>query len=283
MLFSRNRKCPCESGKKYADCCMHEAMAVMNACAGLPIHEMNSTPDPLPNLDFEFIKNDIIHGRILEARVKARECVGQYPESARAHYLKGVCLAKLEKLSEALSFLQRAIELSPRFAEAQFSLGNVYRELYEFEKALVHYHTALNLSLRDSDFGRLIMHEVESVSQSIRQKSGANAYVSLANKRTFDRASAAISRGEYEVAIALMQKVLKFDRNHHGALLNLGLLHAAIGNIEKALDYISRTLQVSPDDALACRSREEILKLKDGERFQFPFDLVVTQYYKMGA
>jgi len=66
--------------------------------------------------------------------------------------------------------------------------------------------------------------------------------------QVFDKAAAALSRGDYTVAEEGFQQVLKGSPNHIGALGNLGVVYSRTDQVDKAISVYRRALKLSPAD-----------------------------------
>ncbi len=61
---------------------------------------------------------------------------GQAHEYADVHHLRGLCLTMLERGDEALAEFERAVELNPRYVEAQIHRGLLLNQLGRNEEAV---------------------------------------------------------------------------------------------------------------------------------------------------
>src|SRR5579862_6592289 len=62
----------------------------------------------------------------------------------------------------------------------------------------------------------------------------------------FDKAVAALSRGDYASAESGFQEILKTAPNHVDSLLNLGVVYSRTGRIDQAIAVYQRALAVKP-------------------------------------
>ena len=80
-----------------------------------------------------------------DARETLENAVRVWPESAKAHDLLGVALARTGSADQALASFSRAIDLSPDNPEAHFNKGRTLATADRHEQALVHLERATQL------------------------------------------------------------------------------------------------------------------------------------------
>ena len=72
-------------------------------------------------------------------------------EAARAHYEWGIEYAKAGDLPQAITELNLAIEIEPRWALPHYNLGSVYGNMGQLERAIVAWERAVQI---DNDFAK---------------------------------------------------------------------------------------------------------------------------------
>jgi tetratricopeptide (TPR) repeat protein len=142
-------------------------------------------------------------------------------DSARKEFEKArSTLEKPERIKETISHLQKAVSISPNFADAELLLGTVYMDAGQWEKA--------EASLREA----------------------------LKTRRDF--AGALLALGEvylhaekYKEAEDTLNQALHLDDNSFRGHLALGRTYYAIGDLPKAGPEVDRAIQLNPDFAEA--------------------------------
>ena len=124
------------------------------------------------------------------------------------------------RIDEAVAQFRTAVEMKPRFAEAEYELGVAAVARGQFGEAIAHYRQALSIA---PDYARA--HN--------------NLGAALASCRRFDEAV-----GQYRQALAT-------EPDYADAHYNLGLALAAAGRIEEAIRQYREALQIEPDYAKA--------------------------------
>ena len=141
---------------------------------------------------------------------------------ANQYYHKACMLGDEAKYQEAVSYLEKAIQLSPSDALLYTKLAGMYSELGEWEQALDNYRKSLKLKPDD-----------------------AFVYISLGNiyEQTQD----------YKNALSAYEQALKLFPEYKYNYLNLASVQTHLGQDEEAIKYYQMFLNYYPD--ALCRKR----------------------------
>jgi len=148
----RNDRCPCGSAKKYKNCCQRKLAAPSASRAAK--HNSGAAapgigaPGKAPSAaETKQIMALAVAGRYAELEARARMLIEQYPDSGFGWKALGAALHLQGK--DAVSALQKSIELMPDDAEAHNNLGTVFKDLGQLDSAAESCRRALEIS---SDF-----------------------------------------------------------------------------------------------------------------------------------
>ncbi len=179
-----------------------------------------------------------------------RDNLSKNPDAWQAHVRMGQLLFNQEKYAEAVSHLQRAIELKPELADSHNLLGLDYCRLGRFEDGIVEYRKALELKEAKS--------ATTSGVATIRTNL-ANALTITANHLS-DSSSTIPEQAmrRYDEAIRQYQKALEVQPQHPAIHRNLGILLARLGRYDEAEAHLRAALQIVPDEPAAREALEEI-------------------------
>jgi tetratricopeptide (TPR) repeat protein len=159
----------------------------------------------------------------------------------RFHSNRGLVLAGLQRLAEAVTSYDRALSLRPGDAEVLYNCGNALLALGRPSDALDAYERAL---LATPDYTEALCN----------------------------RGAALAALGRNEEALASYDRLLAKQADHAEALSNRGNALKALGHFEDALASYDRALTARPDDALALFNRG--VTLHELKRF----DLALASY-----
>lgn len=140
--------------------------------------------------------------------------------NASAYYGRGVVRCKLQHYPAAITELNRAIELRPRFVRALTERGLAYEESGEVEKAIQDYDAAIAL-----DPSYRVVHENKAV-----------IYLKLAR---------------WAEAVPHLDIALRLDPSNAKARYNRGLAHEMLGDLSRAIRDFQDSVRSAPTGTYA--------------------------------
>ena len=203
-------------------------------------------------------------------------------------YNLGIALAKQGKSDDAIKQFETAIQLHPKYAEANFELANIYKYKGEANKAIQYYQKTLSLNPS-------LLHAIYNLAETYRScgdlKQAINSYeqvIAIDNQyvdaycglasaligsfkfdRTIELLKSSIKRlpetnclyfylalayqeqGDTENAYKFFTKTLSIDKNHIDAKIGLAGILAVQGDYEKAGRELEDILHMHPDNSSA--------------------------------
>lgn len=220
MKPGRNDFCSCGSGKKYKNCCLRKDES-LSASLSKPLSgEINH---------LEMLFSD---GRYAELENQARLLLQKNPDAGLVWKLFGLALQMRGK--DALSAMQKAVELLPDDAEAHANLAGKLRLVGRQEEAVVSGRRAVQI--------RPDLAEAHN-----------NLGVSLQGLGRLDEAVAS-----YQLALKIKPDFAETHNNLGGALKVLGQLDEAVASYRRAINF-------KPDFADAYSNLGNVLHMR--ERF----------------
>jgi len=216
--MQRNGPCPCGSGKKFKKCCRQRDFA---APARLSLSPPSNSVAPksyapaeaLTPGEIDHVTAMVNSGHYADAENKARALVDRHPTIGFAWKVLGVSLMMQGK--EGLPALQRAAQLSPDDAEAQYSLANALRDLGRLDEAAASYRNALTLK---PDY----LTALTNLGKVLRLQ------------------------GRAAEAEASCRRALEIKPDSAGTIALLGEIHADQGQFEEAEALFKRAIAIEP-------------------------------------
>lgn len=248
---SRNKPCPCGSGKKYKHCCA-ERDAMSHPATGQVVSIQIETGQwvPAPQAMEQAVR---LHqqGRIRKAEIIYRQIVGAQPNHADAQHLLGVIYHQTGKQDLAHTHISQAISLNPKAALFHNNLGEVCRALSRPEDAQACYARALALqpglqeAQRNVGLTLLEQNKPDEAVAHLRQVVAHNedytgGYWAL---------GAALVRQHKEMeALEICDRGLEKSPSDAPLLCAKGLILKAIGQPEQAAQHYRQALELQPQD-----------------------------------
>ena len=217
-------------------------------------------------------KGDIGRGQALLEDLRR-----EHPNYHMVLYGIGVCHGMRGQMDEAIACFERAVEIYPAFAHAQYNLGESYRKKLDLENAVRGFEAAIAADGSDGEAGQLARKRLDELEATVKT-SGVDLSTYLRNRRIFDRGFVALQDRRFEAAIDLFAQVLATQNDHVQSYGNMGLAYARIGNRQKALECLNKALELDPGYEPALINRLVVERLKDGEALP-DFDQRELNYY----
>ena len=97
------------------------------------------------NDELQNLINHYHNGRYNEAETLALSLTQDFPEHQLSWKVLGILFSQAGRKAEALCATQKAVELEPKDAEAQYNLGNIFQLVGKLDEAIVSYRQAVLL------------------------------------------------------------------------------------------------------------------------------------------
>ena len=155
----------------------------------------------------------------------------------------GIIYVVQGKDTQAIAYLNKAIEQHPKMVEFYVLRGGIYRDLQQYDKANLDFNTALGIN-----------------------ENYPHAYL--------ERGMTREKRGQYDQAIEDYSKAIFLDPNSQLAVRGRLLLYAKIGKYEEAIKDCERLIVLTPKDPLNFAMRGEVFEKRN------QFDSAIEDYNK---
>src|SRR2546426_509955 len=172
------------------------------------------------------------------------------PESAEAHYQRGVALAAQGQLDEAIAAFRKALELRPNYPEALKELGTAFLRKGQLDDALTSYRKALeqrpNYAEVIHNIG-LVLAEKNQLDEAITYYQKAIALKPDLALAHYNLGRALQQKGQLDEAIAAYQKALALRPDSALTLFDLGRAFDAKGQYDEAIAAYRKAIDLEPD------------------------------------
>jgi len=209
--------------------------------------------DP-PKEEYQFIITLYNEGKSKEALEHATEILIAYPRSIVLHSICGAANADLKDLPAAITSYEKAVTISPSYAEAHYHLGNAYNEVANFDAAINSYKNALKYRKNYYEayyrlgYTQRIVGELDAAIGNFKiviklRPDHAEAYNYLGYAQT--------QKGDFDVAISSLVNATNLRPNYVDAHFNLGKCYLEKFDLQAAVDCYDQVIKIKPDHAVA--------------------------------
>jgi predicted O-linked N-acetylglucosamine transferase (SPINDLY family) len=278
MTVGRNDPCPCNSGKKYKQCCMRqdEAKASSQLANTGAINTLlqqaaaHFEAGRLPQSEAacqQLLQLSPNHPDALHLLGIIALQVGKYPiavdligkaislsrnRSPFMHFNLGAAWQGLGNLEQAIAQYRKVVELMPEMATAHNNLGQAYRELQRFDEAVASCREAIRLQpdlmMAHANLG-MALKEQGRYAEAEASYGRALALCPDSVDTLSNLGVAQQQQGKIAEAEATYRRVIALKPDHIDALSNLSVILQQSGLVEEAVALCRRALQYQPDAA----------------------------------
>lgn len=214
----------------------------------LPIEDMDFDLDP--TLD---IKNSVDHALSLlendqmeEAETMINNLIKKHPRHHQVQYAMGFLLIFQDKIDEAITYFDAAIEISPQFIDAHYNRAVAYKEKLEIENMVRAFQDVIRIGESHNYFVKESQKMLDSFESSIMETDGVDLETYIKSLTNFDNGFEQMENGNIESAIKLFQKSISYNGNNPKPYSNLGICYSKIGKQQLALEAFDKAIEIDP-------------------------------------
>jgi tetratricopeptide (TPR) repeat protein len=207
--------------------------------------------------------------------------------NAKQHYKSGIQFRNNNQFPEALAAFTKATELDKSFDSAYAEIGNIYSKGGKMELAMTNYSKALALNPKYAEalFG---MGKIYRDAQAFKQYDTAIYYFNAAakvdpnNKEVFyGLAWIYNARKEHELAIPYAIKSLEIDNTYRPAYGELGYAYRSTKKYTECIEQLKKNLAVSVVDIAYLYSGYAYIELKNKEGAMQQYEALIKVNERM--
>jgi len=198
---------------------------------------------------------------------------------------RGLKYMELQSYTQAIVDFQNAIRIAPTYVKAHQYLAEAYEANKQPNMAIENYQLAYQLYPENTSF----LPRLTTLLFDSGKYADALPYLDILISEdpsnlgyVYQQAEAFLNLKKYDDAVVAYQKLLKQDPNNTELLVKLSEIEKLRGNMEKSVEYLSRTGQINPsssEEAVRDFYAESIDALKAGDTIQA--ELLLTQFLKL--
>jgi predicted O-linked N-acetylglucosamine transferase (SPINDLY family) len=201
-------------------------------------------------------------GSAREAQALCLQVLENLPDHFVALHLLGVSKLETKELEEAEAFLQRALEIDSRSADALCDLGLVQLELRQYARARSSLERAIalrpNAPVALNNLGNALFH-LKLLEPAIQNYDRAIALQPDYVDAIYNRGNALVSAGRFDEALQAFEHVIRLRPLYAPAYNGRALVYNAVHRFEEALASTNEALRLKPDFAQALSNRGSAL------------------------
>jgi len=183
------------------------------------------------------------NGEMDEAQALLEQAARLSPESPLIHQALGEVYEKKGESEKGISAFEKSVELHPGFYPAWRALSRLYAQQGRYAKAADALERLLTLSDPGLTSIGITRSEIQKEKEEVQQKLEA----ARAKTRTlFNQAQEALTKGENENAIPLLEAAYNEEKDNLSILSSLGIVYAMEGKWPEATGAFTKILNADP-------------------------------------
>jgi tetratricopeptide (TPR) repeat protein len=187
----------------------------------------------------------------------AKAVLRDNPDNLIAHMLLADAYMYDGQAEQALAAFERVIVLHPKHPGALFGMGQLYWAENKVEEARAIWEKLLEVDKESVKALQLIMNSYMAAGEPAEALKRCDAQIQRSRQNPAFRELRAIlliQTGEYEAALAALQKALALDAQRAQPYFLLGTLHEAQQQMGKAKERYEKALELNQHHALAANN-----------------------------
>ncbi len=226
-------------------------------------------PTIIPQLDVSAIKNP--EQEIVLKKTTDVESLGE--ESPKELYLKAEKLYSQEEYEKALDVFEEFVEKQPDLYEARINIGNCYIKLKQYDKAIEEFKFVIEKleeeksDLKGNDTASSVYASLGELYMDRNDFEKAKEYFEKSididpsnHALSYNVAEILFNSNRIDEAIHYYQLTAKIKPDWPKSYLKLGYCYLNKGEMETAIDYLNRFIELSPEDDPQVNSVKNLIK-----------------------
>lgn len=187
-------------------------------------------------------------------------------ETAVRVFNEGAERTRAGKMEEAITYLNRALEVDPSLEPAYSALANHYLTRKKYKEAVEVAERHLKVNPKSLEAMTVLQEAYKGLGDKAKAAEvAASMEAQTATGGTpdevFRQGVTLFNANNFERAKAAFEKVLTLDPKHAKTHYMLGLLYANSGDIAKAKEFLTKFVQMAPNDPDAETAKEALKDL----------------------
>ena len=213
-----------------------------------------------------------------QAREASDRALALGPELAEAHASAGLARLVSEDFEQAEQELKKALDINPSLYEAYYYFARARFHQGDMDAAAEYFAKAASLNPEDYQSRLLRVQILRGAGHLDQARIEARQGVEVVERHLkwnpddvralLLGAGSLIALGETERAEEWMQRAMQIDPDDPIALYNLACNYATLNKVEEALDYLERAAEIGTVSEDWMRNDEDLLNLRSHPKFK---------------
>ncbi len=202
----------------------------------------------------EDIKIDLLLEQLNNKKIKHEVALQTFYEIADSHPLYptvffaiGVVFILGKKYQHAIPYFTKAAKLNPFFIDAIFNNALAHAELGDIGGQLLLLNNIVEVGNKHDEIVIKAIEIMKSLESLIQETHKIDLYTYIKNTKRFKFAQEKMKIGKWDLAIPVLENLLKKSPDIPAILNNLALCHAQKGKKQLAIQHLNSALEIDAD------------------------------------
>jgi len=211
------------------------------------------------------------NNKLNEAQRLLNEILKKNSADFNALQIVAIVYAKKKEFKTAIEFFNKALKINPNSASTYHNRGNTFREMGEFDQAIVDIQKALSIKEESSFYNTLgcIYFEINNIEDA---KINFNISIKL-NDKNFEALTNLgklfFQNQDFASAESLFLKSLLLNKNDPKIYNDIGVIHLVKKEFKKADNILNIGIDLFPNDFLINLTLGNLYSTESFEKFNF--------------
>lgn len=201
-----------------------------------------------------------VEGDYETAKKHIEKAIDKAPNQAIFHSNYGGLLHTMGKMKDAIRAYKKSLKIDKKCFQAYYSLGILYTEKKEYDKAVASYLAALGAN-NDSAEAHNNLANLYSVLGSPKAEIHYQRTIELEPQETYPRLNMSnylIRKENFEGSKKVLEELVSTDLVSKEVFNNLGISYKGLNDNEKAIEMFKKALELDPKFLLAKNNLESL-------------------------
>ncbi len=199
-----------------------------------------------------------------------------------------------------VSYVEKSLQINPRFSEAYFKLGYAYYQLHDYEKSIEYYkktnqNNSMNVSnmalayYMNGDYGEALKLlkralQLNPNNQTARrnlpmvEKAFQRNLQQMKNRQSddpqhyYELGNLFVEQGDYKNALESFDHAIQLNPEYVAAMVNKGNCFYMLKQYDKAINTFKEVLKIDPDSKIANKNLSHLYGLTGNTEMQIFYD-----------
>ena len=216
----------------------------------------DSEPNPLHLISLIFMAK----GDFESAKIHIEKAIDKAPEQAVFHSNYGSLLHSMGENQLAINAIKKSLKIDKKLFQSYYSLGIIYTDMFNFEKAVANYTAAIEIDNNSSEAHNNLANLFNSMDNQEAEYHYKKT-IELVPSEIYPRLNIAnyfIKNGKFNESMKYLNELIDMGLESKEVFNSLGVAYKGLADDKNAKSMFDKSLEIDPEFLLAQKNLESI-------------------------